>query len=65
MDICDLTVWSVLLIWIFQILDTLKLNISKIYDTETNESLQYSLDDHIPDYGRKLTIQLPRDEKTM
>ncbi|KAF7284359.1 hypothetical protein GWI33_022147 [Rhynchophorus ferrugineus] len=47
------------------ILDTLDLNISKIYDAESNENLEYNLGDHIPDYGKKLTVQLPKNEKTI
>ncbi|XP_030745721.1 leukotriene A-4 hydrolase isoform X2 [Sitophilus oryzae] len=45
------------------ILDTMKLNICRIYDAESKENVEFSLGDHVPDYGTKLTIKLPNDEK--
>ncbi|KAJ8963063.1 hypothetical protein NQ318_018527 [Aromia moschata] len=44
------------------ILDTSKLNISSIYDVESEEKLEYNLSDPLPEYGSKLTIQLPKKE---
>nr|CAH7753785.1 unnamed protein product [Callosobruchus chinensis] len=44
------------------ILDTLKLNISSVYDAENEEKLEFKLDEEIPEYGSKLTIQLPNKE---
>ncbi|CAH1169848.1 unnamed protein product [Phaedon cochleariae] len=44
------------------VLDSFKLNISSVYDSESSNKLQYELSDHIPDYGSKLTIQLPSAE---
>ncbi|CAH1963863.1 unnamed protein product [Acanthoscelides obtectus] len=44
------------------VLDTLKLNISSIYDAENEEKLEYKIGEEIPEYGSKLTIQLPDKE---
>ncbi|KAJ8924178.1 hypothetical protein NQ315_006969 [Exocentrus adspersus] len=41
------------------ILDTSNLNIASIYDAETAEKLEYSVAEPVPEYGSKLSIQLP------
>lgn len=43
------------------ILDTLKLKISSIYNASSQEKLKYELSDTLPEYGTKLTVQLPSD----
>lgn len=44
------------------VLDSSKLNISSIYDAETNEKLEYSLSEAIAEYGSKLSVQLPKKD---
>uniref|UniRef100_A0A6P7FLV3 Leukotriene A-4 hydrolase n=1 Tax=Diabrotica virgifera virgifera TaxID=50390 RepID=A0A6P7FLV3_DIAVI len=46
------------------VLDTFKLNITSIFDADKNctEKLEYTLSDHLEDFGSKLTIQLPQKE---
>ncbi|KAL1513959.1 hypothetical protein ABEB36_003296 [Hypothenemus hampei] len=45
------------------ILDSIKLNISSIYDVDTKEKLKFDLSELVPEYGSKLTIQLPKEDK--
>lgn len=48
--------------WFFlQVLDSLNLKISKIYNVATNDTLEFTLGDFIPEYGSKLTVQLPEN----
>lgn len=49
----------------FQILDTLKLNVISVIDTDTDESLEYTLSDSLGEYGSKLTIQIPKKDSDM
>lgn len=42
-----------------KVLDSLNLKISKIYNVATNDTLDFTLGDFIPEYGSKLTVQLP------
>ncbi|XP_023023652.2 leukotriene A-4 hydrolase [Leptinotarsa decemlineata] len=41
------------------VLDSFKLDILSVSDSETDEKLDYKLSEHVADYGSKLTIELP------